>query len=233
MSEDHKHFAAVIILLLLIATSTLAAFAQSSKPPTAALKNFTSVSQWQLEVTWRAKDSLDDSDYTANLEMTGTARFILKRQARANAGASWHAESAQSGNLAYTGSLIYKPGGWRINDVATGGPIRMAAADLVVGAPTPGYQVGVTIAFPIKQTDNQGTHDTFLALVVGDPTASGAAALCTGPLPASGNTIHGSLVVDHPVPPFVGTSPRLTKVEITYVLQPIEPLVPLVPPKHK
>jgi len=142
-------------------------------------------------------------------------------------------ESVQSANLSYTGSATYKSRNEHLDYKAKGGPVMMGAASLVVGAATPGYQLGVTIAFPIKLTDAQGTHDSLLTLLVGNPYASGPASTCTGPLPASGDTIQGSMVVPFDIPPFVGSSPRNTKVGITYVLRPYVELAPLVPQRNK
>ncbi len=157
-----KNFeAAVLFAFICLATSM--ALAQGANIPVTSLKNFTSVEQWQLDITWRAKDSFEDDSWKAQVEMTGTARFILKQRNKSATAGYWGVESVQSANLSYTGSSTYKSRNEHVDYKAKGGPVMMGAASLVVGAATPGYELGVTIAFPITFTDIHGTHDSLLA----------------------------------------------------------------------
>ncbi len=74
--------------------------------------------------------------------------------------------------------------------------------------------------------------ESLLTLLTTD-ISGGLPVFLTGPLPGSGTTIHGSLVVSTDVPPFgSGAIPR-TRVGVQVVLQELAPLAPLVPPKKK
>ena len=223
---------AAILFLALVFTGPSGTAAQAPKIPVISLKKFMDVPEWQLDITWSAKDSYEDADWSAKAEMTATARFILKQGDKKDTWGRWHAESPQSGNMAFTSFIINKHDHTRTDYKSSTGPIVGAAAVLQVRGQIPDYQLDCLAAFPAKATlPLQGTMDTRVALGTTD-IYGGRPVSCTGPLPDAGNTIHGSLQIPLPVPPFVPPLPY-TRVGIQFVLQPIEPLAPLVPDKKK
>ena len=219
---------AVLMNLLLVAPS--GAKAQTARPPVISLKAFTSVSEWVLDITWTAKDAFEDRDSNAGLELTATARFILKQSDKTDAWGRWHVERAQSGNLVMKSFLINKNDHSRTEWKPTGS-MPDAGASFDVGGNTPGYWLLVNAAFPIKVLNPlMGSIDSGVALQTDDVEES-PRVFCTGPLPATGTTIHGSRVILSEVPPFgAGKLPR-TRLGIQYVLRPMAELAPLVPKK--
>jgi hypothetical protein len=104
-------------------------------------------------------------------------------------------------------------------------------ANLQVGGKTPGYQLVVEAMVPVKVT--QAASPAYDSAVHLSTTQLGQApSFCTGPLPAKGTTIHGSLVILADIPPFGTSKAPRTRVGIQYVLREHVPdLAPLVPPK--
>jgi len=223
---------AVAVLIALICIAPAAGFAQGSRVPVTSLKNFTNTPQYQLDITWSVTDSYEDKNYIAHVEMTATGRFLLKQTDKHDASARWYG-GWQSGNVTYTGTLIEKSNPphkseWKVSSTApmSGYP----GADFIVGGNTPGYQLVAKTVFPVQVTTPYGNYPTILTLLTLDVDTQ---KYCTGPLPAAGSTIHGSMVIALPVEPFSGHPVKMSKVGVTYVLQPIEQLTPLVPPKHQ
>ena len=205
--------------------------AQASKPPVVSLKPFIQTGVWQLDITWTAKDAYEDEDWSATLELTATARFILRQTDRRDDWGHWHAEALQSGNLVLSGVLVHKSDHSRTEYRQD--PSRKPEGGVLfdVGGATPGYQLTVNVAYPAKLTNPLlGTVDTVVNLQTTNILDS-PPVFCTGPLPASGKAIHGSLVIPWETAPFVSPFPR-AKVAIQYVLQPLTDLAPLVPPKR-
>jgi len=212
----------------LLVLATTGGFGQPAPPPVISLKDFTSVSQWVLEITWNAKDTFEDGDYRAGLEMTATARFQLKRLDSQDAWARWESQKEQGSSLVYTGFLVDKRNGQRLDYKGTNASPLMAVANFQVGGSTPGYQLVCQAMFPAEVT-GAGMTAMNSPLTVTTTEMGAVPRFCTGPLPASGTTISGSTVIPGDIPPF-GTSraPR-TRVGIQYVLTPVIALAPLKP----
>lgn len=222
----------VVVLLAPVFAAPSGTSAQAQKVPVISLKVFVAVPEWQLDITWSAKDAYEDADWSARLEMTATARYILKQSDKKDAWGCWHTERVQSDNMAFSGFLVNKNDGSRTDYKSTAGPIMGDAAVFQVGVNTPGYQLDAGAAFPVKVTNPLiGSMDSLVSLLTTDIYRT-PPVFCTGPLPSAGTTIHGSLVLPMEVPPFGSSLPK-TRVGIQFVLQPFEPLAPLVPPKRK
>lgn len=217
---------AAIALVLQAPSESLA---QGSKPPVISLKSFIQEGIWQLDITWHAKDAYEDQDRSAKLDMTATARFILQQSDRRDDWGRWHVEKPQSSNLVYSGLLVNKNDKSRTEySAAAGNPD--AGVIFEVGGRTPGYQLVCSAAYPARiKNPLLGTMDTLVTVLSTDINRE-PPVFCAGPLPAAGQTIHGSLVFAADVPPFSSPLPR-TRLGIQYVLQPVTSLAPLVPPK--
>ena len=199
--------------------------------PVVSMKPLIAIPMWQLDITWHAKDTYEDQDRSAKLDMTATARFILKQSDRRDDWGRWHVESLDSSNLALTGSLINKNDHSRTEYKNNLGLPADGGVTFQVGGLTPGYQLDVGVAFPIKITNPLiGSMDSLQTLLTSDVDAS-PSVFCTGPLPVTGDTISGSLVIPAPVGPFVGSTPPKTRVAIQFVLKPFDTLAPLTPVK--
>lgn len=224
---------AVVVLLASVFATLPAASSQTSKIPVISLKRFIEVPKWALDITWSAKDAYEDADTSGKVEMTATVRYILNQRDKKDAWGRWDVESVKSYNLVYNGSLIFKKTGQRCEWKSTAGPVTNLGAAFEVGGSTPGYRLTLVTAFPTKSTcTGMGTMDGILALVTWVP-GSNPPVSAEGPLPSTGTTIHGSLVLPCDVPPF-GLSPLpKTRVGIQFVLQPIEVIPPLVPLRKK
>jgi hypothetical protein len=219
-----------VVLLGLAVLAPPGASAQTSKPPVISLKAFTSVSEWVLDITWNAKDTHEDEDFSAGMELTATARYYLKRLDQQDGWGRWETRSEQSSNFTFTSFLVDKRNGQRLDYRSTSGPLMATAANLQVGVSTPGYQLVVEAMFQLKATQSvSGALDS--ALHLGTTELGQPPTFCTGPLPQSGTTIHGSRVILADVPPFGSSNLPRTRVGIQYVLQPLAELAPLVPPK--
>lgn len=212
----------------LLVLATTEGWAQGAPPPVVSLKDFTSVSRWALEITWHAKDTFEDGDYRAGLEMTATARFYMKRLDSQDAWARWESQKGQTSSLVYTAFLVDKRRGQRLDYKGTNASPLMAVANFQVGGSTPGYQLVCQAMFPARVT-GAGMADLDSPLTVMTTELGTVPRFCTGPLPASGTAISGSTVIPADIPPF-GTSraPR-TRVGIQYVLTPVIEVVPLKP----
>lgn len=221
--------AAVLLGLVVMAPSS--AWPQASKPPVISLKAFTSVPEWVLDITWNAKDAYEDADFSAGLELTATARYYLKQSDREDRWGRWETQREQSSNITYTGFLLDKRNGHRLEYKGTGGLLLDTAANLQVGGNTPGYQLVVEAMIPVKVTQSASPASES-AIHLGTTQLGQVPKFCTGPLPAKGTAIHGSLVILADVPPFGTSKAPRTRVGIQYVLREHVPdLAPLVPPK--
>lgn len=207
----------------------------SPNPPVISLKYFMSVPTWTLDITWSAKESYEDKDCSAQLEMTATTRCLLKQRDKRDDWGRWGVESLKSWNMTLTGFQVWKGKHDRLDYKSTGGQYLAAAAVFQVGGSTPGYELDCIVSLPIRMVGSEGVNmDSGVALGVHDILNPSPAGLCTGPLPAMGDgTIHGSRVVPLPIGPFQGNVLPYAKVGIQYVLQPLAPLAPLKPLKKK
>jgi hypothetical protein len=195
--------------------------------PAATLRPFLANAFWQLDITWHARDTYQDEDMNATLDMTATARFILKQSDKRADWGRWHVERADSHNLAMTGVLVSRNDGSRTEYRSNPAPPLDAGVTFEVGGATPGYRLTCSVGYPLKMTNPMlGTVDSMLNLQTTD-IHGGPPVFCTGPLPASGSTIQGSLVFLAAVPPFVGSKPPFTRVGVQYVLKPFNDLAPL------
>jgi len=230
--ESATVLTAVALLVLALAPPP-GASAQGSKVPVVSLKNFTSVAEWQLDITWHAKDEFENKDCRATVDMTATARLILKQSVKRDSWGRWHVEKVQSANLTlrgiYFNKLSKEQTEWK--------PAPERAADggatFEVGVLTPGYQLTCVIAYPATSTTRLRTFDSLVSLMTAD-ISGGLPVFLTGPLPGSGTTIHGSRVFSAIVAPFAGSGDLpMTRVGVQFVLQELAPLTPLVPTKKK
>jgi len=203
--------------------------AQGSKVPVSSLKTFTSVPEWVLDITWTAKDSFANADFTATMEMTATARFYLKQSDKSDAWGRWHVEKPHTANLSYSALLVNKHDKSRTEYRQSSTEPVDGGANFQVGVGA-GYQLDCEMAFPARLTNPLlGPIDTLLTLLTAD--ISGAAPVRLGGLlPAKGTTIHGSAVFPAVVPPFGAEPVPQTRLGIQFVLQE-DPLAPLVSPK--
>ncbi len=226
---------AVVVLLMLALTGPTGPSAQGSKIPVTSLKAFTSVAEWQIDITWHAKDAYEDKDWRASGEVTATARYVLKQLDRQDAWGHWQALGVQSSNITLGTGLTNKHNGSRLDYRSTAGPVVAAMADFQVGGTSPGYLLVCQAGFPVKGTDtSMGPFDGIQVLGTTQMDMPGLSGVCSGPLPASGATIHGSLVIPYIVPPFGSSAAPKTRLGIQYVIRPyVDPLAPLVPAKKR
>lgn len=227
---------AALVLLALVFTAPSGTSAQAAKVPVQSLKAFIGEPAWQLDITWSAKDAYGDADWSAKLEATATARYILKQLDRKDAWGHWQALSVQSSNIKFISFLKNNRTGARTDYQSASGPVVAPMADLQIGENTPGYLLVCQVAYPLKAKDTtMGAFDTLAPFVTteeGKPAVTGVAT--TGPLPSAGTTIHGSAIVPLGVVPFGSSAAPKTRVGIQYVLKPyVDPLAPLVPPRKK
>lgn len=226
-------FFAGLALFAFELTGPRAASAQNSRIPVVPLKPFTSVSEWQIDITWSAKDSFEDKDWSARAELTATARYILKQLDRQDAWGHWQALSVHSSNISYTSFLANKHTGARTEYRSTAGPVVGALADFQVGQNTPGYLITAQAGFPVKVSGAPGVTESIQVLGTVQQDVPGLSGVCSGPLPAKGTTIHGSTVIPAIVVPFGASAAPKTRLGIQYVIQPLHELAPLVPARKK
>jgi|GEM_PF-6381077 len=219
-----------VLMLVVLLAAPQQGSAQATKIPVVSLKNFIDTQEWQLDVTWHSQDAFEDEEHVAKLDMTATARFILKQSDKKDAWGRWHTESVQSCNLAFTGSDTMKSSDYRIDYTRGSEPGGCkGGAYFEVGGTTPGYLVHCGVELPLKMTLPGTSAPSLVSLMTEDTSKPGKSQFCTGPLPNAGLTIRGSLVAPMLVPPI--SSYRPVPVGIQYVLQPNEPLAPLRPQK--
>ena len=229
---------AAVALLSLAAAPPRSALVQGSTVPVISLKNFTSVSEWQLDITWTAKDAFEDADRSATLDMTATARLFLVQSDKTDAWGRWHVEKVQSWNLSIASLLVNKNDHSRTEYKSNPAGLIDGAAIFEVGGRTPGYQLISGIAFPVMISNPMiGPMDSIITLLTSDISGSTPVFL-TGPLPAPGPrpsavaTIQGSVVFPMCVPPFCSDPIPTTRVGVQFVLKEV-PLAPLVPARKK
>ncbi len=223
---------AALSLLSLAVAPPLPSPGQGSRVPVISLANFTSVSEWQLDITWTAKDAFENADFSATLDMAATARLYLKQADKRDDWGRWHVEKVHSANLSIAGLLVNKHDHSRTEYKNDAGRPVDGSAVFEVGGRTPGYQVNGGFAYPVKLSNPMiGTIESLVTLLTTDISRTPPVFL-TGPLPASGNRISGSAVIPMVVPPFGAEPVPQTRVGIQYVVQEV-PLAPLVPPKKK
>lgn len=217
--------AAVLLAMGLIAT--VGAPLTSAKVPVVSMKPFIATPMWQLDITWHAKDAWEDRDMSAKVDMTATARFVLRQSDKRDDWGRWHTEKLDSNNMAMAGTLVNKNDHSRTEFKSAPGSPADGAVTFEVGGRTPGYQLVCSVALPIKIINPlMGTMDSLATLLTTD-IHGGPPVFCNGPLPATGDTITGSLVFPAPVGPFVGSKPPNTRVGIQFVLKPFNALAPL------
>jgi hypothetical protein len=207
----------------------------TQKPPVISLKDFTTVKEWVLDITWHAKDSFEDSDFSAKLDITASARFYLKRLDHQDAWGRWETQKQQTSSLVYKASMLDKRNGQSLAYQGLQTPPLMAVANFQVGGETPGYQLACQVMFPAQvKGPPLGSMDSPLMLTTTDMGPKPV--FCSGPLPESGTTISGSAVIQAAVPPFGTSRAPQTRVGIQYVLKPLielAPLKPIKPQTHK
>lgn len=217
----------LLSLLLLIVTTVLA-----EPPQVINLKPLLDCEYWVLDITYHAVDQHEDREYTAGLEMTATARYLLKRLDRSQAYGHWQALECVSHNLSYRGfryNKHYAPD--RLDYSAKAGESMVAPlAVLDLGGFTPGYSLLVSGGFPAQLTrGSAGATDSPLVLTTQIQNMPGLTGMLMGPLPGSGTTITGSKVIPAEIPPFVGQAIGPTRLSIQFVLKPDDRLAPLHP----
>lgn len=224
---------ATAVFLVLVLGVPSGDSAQATKPPVVSLKKFIGETIWQLDITWSANDTYEDADWSSKVEMTATARYVFKQKDKKDAWGRWTANSSQSENITFNGYEVNKHDHSKTDYKSTGGPVLPGAgATFEVGGDTPGYRLNCGVAFPIKITfPRMGTMDHVVSLLTYDIYNGTPSGFCQGPLPSTGENIHGSLVVPMPIPP-VGNH-RPVRVGVQFVLQPLAPLAPLTPLKKK
>jgi hypothetical protein len=154
--------------------------------------------------------------------MTTTARYVLKQSdKRLDIGwGNWHVESVQSWNMTYSSFLVDKRTSARTDYSATNQLMPGAAAVFQVGSyySPSGYELEAGLP-PILNMTGAVQGPSLVALLTTDITGA-SPIFCTGPLPPSGLTIHGSLVIPLCAPPFCGADIPYANVGIQFVLQP-------------
>jgi len=227
--------AAVFLVLVLGALSgeSTQRSKPSSTPPVVSLKWFISQATWNLDITWTANDTYEDADWSSKVEMTATARYRFKQKEKRDDWGRWEANKSESEGITFEGYEINKHNHSRTDYKSTGGPLLPGAgATFEVGGDTPGYRLNCGVAFPIKITfPGQGTMDYGVSLLSYDVYNGTPSGFCQGPLPSTGDNIHGSLVLPMPIPPIGNHRP--VRVGITFVLEPLPTLAPLKPVKKK
>lgn len=219
------------VLLVLVLVAAIGTSLTSAAVPVIPLKPFISTAMWQLDITWHAKDAWEDQDMSAKVDMTATARFVLMQSDKRDDWGRWHVEKLDSSNLSLSGLLVNKNDKSRTEFKPAPGSPADGGVTFEVGRGTPGYKLICGVAYPIKIINPlMGSMDSIATLLTTDIHA-GPPVFCTGPLPASGDTISGSLVFPAPVGPFVGSTPPNTRLGIQFVLKPYDKLAPLTPMK--
>jgi hypothetical protein len=224
---------ATVVFLVLVLGVPSGDSAQATKPPVISLKKFISESTWHLDITWSANDTYEDADWSSKVEMTATAQYVLTQKDKRDDWGRWEAKSSKSEGITFNGYEVNKHDHSRTDYKTTSGPVLPGAgATFEVGGDTPGYRLNCGVAFPIKITfPRQGTMDHVVSLLTYDIYNGTPSGFCQGPLPNTGETIRGSLVVPMPIPPI--SNHRQVRVGVQFVLQPLAPLKPLVPRKKK
>lgn len=193
------------------------------------LKNLLAPEEWILEITYHARDQFEDRDHTAELEMTATAMYVLKRVSSSSVWGNWQANDCQSHNLTYRAFWHSKhtPSDMTDYSARAGGKMEAPLADFQIGGYTPGFQLIAGGGFPshIKSVTS-GDRDSSLVLGTTRVNMPGLSGVLSGPLPESGTTISGSVVIPAEVPPFVTGVAGPTRMSIQYVLRPT-PVAPL------
>jgi hypothetical protein len=192
--------------------------------PPKSLKDFINVPTWQLGITWSAHDAYEDSDWSASLDMTVSATYILTQSdKRPDIGwGRWHVESVKSWNGTYKSYLANKHDGSRTDYNISNQTMGADGAVFQVGSyyNPAGYELEAELS-PIINATGSRPYTTLLALLTYDATRVVPGGLCLGPLPPSGLNINTSFVIPFCGPPFCGSGPPpATKVGIQFVLKP-------------
>ncbi|MBS2038881.1 hypothetical protein JST97_28120 [bacterium] len=219
----------ILIFLICLAalTTQLLLKPVQATPKVVDMRRFLDWPEWQLNITYHARDSYEDQNHTAELDMTATATYFLKRISRGEAWGQWQALDCQSNNLAYRAFWHAKHGPDMVDySQKGGGPMVAPLADFQIGGSTPGYLLIVNGGFPAQMQSNSGTLDCPLVLGTTEKDQPGLSGVVTGPLPENGTQIQGSRVIPFEVPPFLKGSSRMTRMGIEYVLKPV-PLSPV------
>lgn len=218
----------LLALLCLTALALNRTARLEATPKVIDLRRFLSLSEWQLDITYHARDSYEDRDHTAELDMTATATYFLKRINQGEAWGQWQALDCQSNNLSYRAFWHGKHGPDQQDyNSKAGGSMVAPLADLQIGGSTPGYMLIVNGGFPAEMRSNNAPPvDYPLLLGTSQKDQPGLSGVVTGPLPESGNQIQGSRVIPFEITPFLKGSSRMTRMGIEYVLKPVN-LAPL------
>lgn len=223
-----RHISVVLLVVMSLAACRLVPEAAAS-PAVVSLKPFLKCPCWQLDVTYSAKDSDEDSNFIYQLEMKAVARYYLEQLDRGEAWGHWQALKVQSFNHTWRAFRQNKTTGAR-GDYCEKQSSEMVAplADLQIGRGTPGYMLIVNGGFPGQLRDaTVGLIDHPLVLGSTEKNMPGLQGVASGPLPEKGVVISGSRVIPFEIPPFCLDSPRMTRMGVEYVLRPDERLAPL------
>ena len=221
------------LLCLLSLATCLVSPPVKAVPKVINLKKLLDSKIWRLDITYTAKDSFENREITAGLEMTATATYYLERLDRGEAWGHWQALNCQSFNHSYKS---FRQNKHLVADRTEyhsklGGTMIAPLADLQIGGATPGYMLIVNGGFPSEmRTQNGGALDHPLLLGTTIKDQPGLSGVATGPLPESGTTIPGSRVIPFEIPPFLTGVAGMTRMGVEFVLQPDDRLAPLTPP---
>lgn len=194
----------------------------AAAPKVIDLRKFLRHKEWQLDVTYHAKDHFEDRDHIGGLEMTATASYLLKRQDVSDSWGHWQTLECRSQNLVYQAFWQGKTGPDHLEYKSKAGTMIAPLADLQIGGSTPGYMLIVNGGFPAELHDNSGTMDQPLVLGTSEKDQPGLSGVTSGFLPEEGYVIHGSRVIPFEIPPFLKGVAGTTRMGIQYVLKPVD-----------
>ncbi len=207
-----------------------------SADDSALLRDFIQTPDWQVDITWNAEETFENADVSANLRLTATASFVVKRRDQKATVGRWEAQKATSSNIAYKSAFVRKRAGERVDFEGTGGPLLLAVAVFLVEAPGR-HRISCQAAYPVKTTVTpaQGfMPPSLLTVATSQGTGATPGVGLDGPLPGTGKTVHGSGVIPFPLGPFGSPPVPAAKLGIQYVVRPwVDPLAPLVKPTRK
>jgi len=223
------------LLVVILAVLILFRSPSTAGQPKSLLK----VQDWDIQFTFHGTDHQSTGEWDAAVDMTATLRILLMRQPGGQAGyACWEGHQNANGTLRYDGhytDLRDPQASFTLH--GTRGPSDGGASLEIstrpgkwpgTGKPSPGYRICTTNYYPdpIQQPPGMAVG---LALVPTVNPTNVEDAFIYGPLPASGDTISGSMVKrGYPLPPF-GIHPRVppTSLGVQWVIKPAPELGPL------
>lgn len=195
----------------------------AATPKVIDLRKFLQPKEWQLDITYHARDQFEDRDHVGGLDMTATATYFLKRLDRGDSWGHWQTLECKNYNLAYRAFWTGKHGPDHLEyKTKEGGAMVAPLADLQIGGATPGFMLIVNGGFPAELHGSSGDMDQPLVLGTSEKDQPGLSGVTTGPLPEQGRTIHGSRVIPFEIPPFLIGVAGPTRMGIQFVLKPVD-----------